>query len=194
MKAVIEISCTVAERFMASFSPEPNTGCWLWTGSYFDTGYGRCTVNGKSRRAHRVSAVLHGVIGGDDNALHACDNRACVNPDHLFAGTLADNNADMMRKGRHRATTGSRNHNSKLTEEQVRSMRALYAAGATQYEVAARFNVSQTVAGDAIAGRQWAHVPGAVQARGDYRVKSAELARAAFAAMGRKPLPKRGKK
>ena len=75
----------------------------MWIGSLRDTGYGRIYWNGKhGRKAHRVAwEVAHGAIPPGMNVLHRCDERRCVNPAHLFLGTLADNNRDTWEKGRH---------------------------------------------------------------------------------------------
>ena len=116
--------------------------CWEWQGSFFSNGYGRTIVDRKSVGAHRVAyEKFHGVpIPEGMHGCHRCDNRKCVRPSHLFLGSPADNMRDMAEKGR--SLAGSRNPNSKLTEEQVADIRHRYAAGGvTQRELADEFGV-----------------------------------------------------
>jgi hypothetical protein len=75
-------------------------GCWEWQSFRNDQGYGNFKVLGETL-AHRVSYILHrGKIPENICVLHRCDNPSCVNPDHLFLGTWADNNKDRHKKGR----------------------------------------------------------------------------------------------
>lgn len=103
--------------------------CWNWTGKTSPKGYGAMRYHGRRILVHRASWELaYGPIPPDQNVLHHCDNPACVRPDHLFLGTLADNNHDMQSKGRYGggAPSGEANPASKLTEEQVRIIRDTY--------------------------------------------------------------------
>lgn len=98
-----DFDAAIAERFDAKWQVEPNTGCHLWIGAVSDSGYGSVSIKGKMRLAHRVSYELRvGPIPLGLLVLHRCDVRCCVNPDHLFLGTYADNENDKIAKGRER--------------------------------------------------------------------------------------------
>lgn len=124
---------------------------WIWTGSTFKAnGYGQFNAGrGKMRTAHRASWELcRGAIPDGLWVLHKCDNHRCVNPDHLFLGTRADNIADMVAKKRH--------FRPKLTEEAAAEIRRLSDAGMSYAEIGRRFGISDTQAGNVAKGRQWA--------------------------------------
>ena len=89
--------------------------------------------------------------------MHSCDTPVCVNPDHLSLGTNAENAADASRKGRR--LPGSLNHQAKLTEDQVREMRLLYAAGGvSQAQLAQQYGVSHALVSFIVTRRAWKHI------------------------------------
>lgn len=92
---------TDEERFMLYVEPEPNSGCWLWTGQVDKDGYGKFTTgvygNQKHYRAHRwITNAPAGKV-----AMHRCDNPPCVNPDHIQHGNQSQNITDCVKRGRH---------------------------------------------------------------------------------------------
>ena len=117
-------------RFNAKWMPEPNSGCWIWTGSLSNSGYARLSsfhssaLNRRFVKAHRVAWILfRGEIPGGLCVLHKCDTPSCVNPNHLFLGTRGDNTADMDRKNRRVVCMGENHPCTKLSDNDVRSIR-----------------------------------------------------------------------
>lgn len=95
------------EHFWAKVSPEPNSGCWLWTGCVNARGYGRFGVYHQGTHlAHRHAYAVLVASPGEFFVCHRCDTPACCNPAHLFLGEHQDNVADMVAKGRHKSGPG----------------------------------------------------------------------------------------
>lgn len=144
------------DRFMAKVSPEPNTGCHLWTGFVNRDGYGRLRRGERMVYAHRFAfEEFVGPIPEGAYVLHRCDTPACVNPEHLFVGTQADNVRDRDRKGRGRWPTGEGSPTARLTAVQVAEIRDRVANGATQTAVAAEYGVSQAHVSTIVHGKSW---------------------------------------
>src|SRR6185503_243782 len=96
--------------------PEPNSGCWLWLLSFGNHGYGNASLGKRVMTAPRASYIAHyGSVPDGLWVLHRCNNKACVNPEHLYAGTHQQNMDDVARVGHPRR---------KLTEDNVRFVRA----------------------------------------------------------------------
>jgi hypothetical protein len=107
-------------------------------------GYGSIKVNGSSRGAHRVAyELVHGPIPPGLQVCHRCDNRRCINVDHLFLGTTAENMADKVAKGRQQRLSGSSNGSSTMTEAAVQQVRHLLAMRISQRDIARRIGISQ---------------------------------------------------
>jgi hypothetical protein len=154
---------TAEDRFWSKV--DRSGECWNWTAS-LRNGYGFFSVDDQNGYAHRFSFELaNGPIPEGMLICHRCDNRRCVRPDHLYAGTVHDNNLDTMTRNAAarkrilgmRKVRGSEHGNARLTEEMVRSVRASKGIK-TDLEAARECGVSETAVNDARNYRTWKHV------------------------------------
>lgn len=144
------------DRLMARISVDHETGCWNWTAGTV-RGYGSLKHDGISIGAHRASYEHHhGPIPDGLCACHKCDNRACINPEHLFLGSQAENVADMDAKGRRVSPKGSGNSQAKINEADVMAIRA--AVGVTHKALGERYGITRSAVQAIRAGRNWGHV------------------------------------
>ena len=143
----------------------PVTGCWEWIGTKRN-GYGR-TMTGsrtdgtrKSISAHRLSYQLFkGNIPQGCVVCHKCDNPCCINPDHLFAGTVQENVSDRERKGRNKPPKGACNGRAKLSEKDVLAARTERIDRGTSYQaLAKKYGVAKKTIMDAVKGVNWKHL------------------------------------
>ena len=131
----------VKDRFFEKVDVTPS--CWLWTARKDKDGYGNLRVEGRPQRAHRVAYTLFvGEIPDGLCVLHTCDTPACVNPEHLFLGTVGENNTDRKVKGRNGEQSGPAGPNARFTADLIRYIRHSPATGAS---LARAFGVSAGV-------------------------------------------------
>lgn len=147
---------TLEERFWSKV--EKTNGCWIWKSCKSHNGYGLFKVSPKMMRAHRVSwEMANGSIPDGMQVNHTCDNPACVNPFHLYAGTQKQNREDAVARGRtakgsksgsythpESRRTGEDNGNSKLTNAQRDEVRRSYLAKeANMPQLGKKYNVTR---------------------------------------------------
>jgi len=166
---------TMAARFWEKVERTP--GCWVWTSTILRSGYGQFWP-GKGRKhalAHRVAWELTwGAVPDGLCVLHACDNRRCVRPAHLFLGTLKDNAADCARKGRGGfqqpgkiiRPRGERSGKARLNDSAVKTIFRLASWGWSQPRIGALLGVAHSTVGRVLRRETWSHVaPPALEAQ-----------------------------
>ncbi|QBG78459.1 HNH endonuclease [Gordonia phage Walrus] len=139
------------------------TGCWEWRGRRTSSGYGESPVRVGDIKtgeifAHRLAYIAwNGPIPDGLLVRHQCDNPPCINPDHLLVGTHSDNTHDAVSRERH--AHGESHGGAKLTETDVRELRAAHRSGSTYRELAARYGLNRYTVGRIVRGERWASVP-----------------------------------
>ena len=150
---------TLEERFRekVAFLGAGPDDCWEWRGAKNRGGYGVVHAGGQPRKilkTHRVSWELaNGPIPEGMCVLHHCDTPNCVNPRHLFLGTIADNNQDMKNKGR--GARGEQISQAKLTEQGVHGVRRMLRRGVSPKVIADKSGVSTSTISLIKLGKRW---------------------------------------
>lgn len=160
LRAVVPTS-GIATRFWPKVRTAGFGDCWEWQAARSENGYGVMRPDGERTgptvKAHRVAwEIAHGPIPDGACVLHACDNPGCVNVLHLFLGTQADNVADMHEKGR--GNVGAVNGATRLTEDDVRDIRARVAAGEPQSALCEEYGLTKGPMSAIVNRRTWRHV------------------------------------
>ncbi len=150
------------KRIIARWFIHKDSGCWVWEGARTPKGYGNFGGQVKARGkwtvyVHRVSWEHHnGPVPKGLCVLHRCDNPPCFNPDHLFLGTKAENNADCWLKGRY--SRGEGRWKAKLKEREIPCIKALLGLGFSQIRIGRLFNVTPGAIHEIAKGKNWKHV------------------------------------
>jgi len=136
----------VKQAYQHRYVVDENSGCWNWIGAVQSNGYGHLNNSGRIILAHRFFYEFYcGHIPKSKLVLHRCDNRICVNPEHLWIGTHKNNTLDMISKerGNFPGTNGERNGNAKLSSDEILSLKEMYLTRKhSRAEIARVFNSS----------------------------------------------------
>ncbi len=148
----------IAEFFTKCTQPSPDS-CWEWKQSISELGYGKAKFQTKSIGAHRLAyKFAKGEIPKGLYVCHACDNRKCINPAHLFLGTQRDNVQDSVRKGRRRYAFGDTAGGRKITSAVVIRIKERAKTERTYAKMASDYGISRRQICRIVRGKSWRHI------------------------------------
>ena len=154
---------TIRNRFEAKYV-KVSSGCWEWIAGRTEDGYGYFRDGKRGVRAHRFSYELYiGKIPDGMLVLHRCNNRKCVNPEHIYIGTQAENIRDSIAAGTHCSVLhedrrGQMASLSKLDNDDVVHIKTMLKNGIKQWLIAWVYQVRRSTIGNINTGYSWSHI------------------------------------
>ncbi len=133
-------------------------GCWRWRGIDKKGRYGKILVGETKYQTHRLSWILTHNVEPTLLILHHCDHPSCINPEHLYEGTDADNSRDKVMRDRMNPLKGEQHPKSKLTDAKVRDIKQELKQGIPWNVLSEKYGVVKGSIGHIAAGRSWKHV------------------------------------
>lgn len=158
-RLVCSIECSFLQKIR--HIRKDSASCWEWSGAHLSSGYGKLSYGKTQDVAHRVSyRTFRGAIPDGLVVCHTCDNKKCVNPAHMFLGTLKDNNYDCIQKNRHVVgRIGTEHSMAKLSESDVREIRDLIASKVMQQkDIAKAYGITPSNLCHIKTRKLWGHI------------------------------------
>lgn len=136
---------------------ETDRGCWEWQGGFSKSGYGKVSYMDKSWRAHRLMFFFcYGFA--PDMVLHHCDNRACINPVHLYEGNHKQNMNDMKVRNRAFKPKGTKHSQNRFSNQDIINMRNLYEDGFGLDMLSVKYQTHREYVRQIVQRKRWKHI------------------------------------
>ena len=150
-----KIADDVYEQFCKSVEVDSESGCWVWTGHKDVGGYGLLGYNYRQYKAHRIAWMLkhNETIPKGVQVCHTCDNRACVNPDHLFLGTAKDNMQDRSKKIKQKR--GKTRNPDRFKKDEILKIRAAANSGLSFWQIAESHTITPSQVHEIVIREDW---------------------------------------